>query len=717
MLIFLCSLLFMNAGNVADHPQQKGLDAWLASPGPWIRVGLKDAQKQPRFFHKGTLLVLDGDRVVDTIRPNGSFYVIRGQGRNLRNGPWWVQIKAGRNRQVLDEMMKRMVQRHSGMDFVVTENESGLWVLRIGPLNGKVAADAAREKMVSDGFRDAFTLRPKVSAPFQWVDEQFDKYDLEATELGLVALDPNDPITFSGDGYRGMLRFRQSGSEIRVINILPMETYLRGVVPTELGPMVFPELEALKAQAVAARTYALKNMGRFNSRGYDICDGPACQAYQGVTNEHELSDQAVLETKGMVMAFEGELIDALYTSTCGGETDDVGMVFPGRNEPYLKGRSSYIGSFKAWSLPQKNLPTAADGLPADLAQDAVFYGLDGLPRYDGDLDAALLNDMLQRLRWLLGEPAAVSGAVNHKVFWRTVAALPFFKQVAARQISENDFERALKGRGYDDETAGLAAFLMRYRLGKNQWLEHFDSTDPVSIEEAISSLLTLAKALGPELDWRRYKLERIEGDKMIVGRSGKEETLNLSSFKYYLTGYGNDLVFVDSRQVEELDRIYTPLPPFRDDILRFEPVGTVASVDRFSSLDTWIEKKDIDTLEARARRYVSGLRGLKEIKILKRSDTGRVTLMELIADSGTYKVDGLRIRWSMGIRENLFDMLPAYQNGRLVHVTFVGRGWGHGVGMSQVGAFGLARMGWTYDKILKHYYTGVEILPWSTPIP
>jgi len=90
-----------------------------------------------------------------------------------------------------------------------------------------------------------------------------------------------------------------------------------------------------------------------------------------------------------------------------------------------------------------------------------------------------------------------------------------------------------------------------------------------------------------------------------------------------------------------------------------------------------------------------------------------VTLLEFGTDQGSVQVDGLNIRWSLGVPDNLFDMLPSYRNGRLVHVTFFGRGWGHGIGMSQVGAFGLARMGWDCDRILTYYYTDVTIKPYK----
>src|SRR6185295_10910292 len=107
-----------------------------------------------------------------------------------------------------------------------------------------------------------------------------------------------------------------------IINALDLEDYLRGVVPNELSPVSFPQLEALKAQAVAARTYALRNRGQFQAQGYDICATPTCQVYKGASTENELSDRAVNETRGVVATWHGELINAMYTSTCGGHTED-----------------------------------------------------------------------------------------------------------------------------------------------------------------------------------------------------------------------------------------------------------------------------------------------------------------------------------------------------------------------------------------------------------
>src|SRR5438045_6667617 len=137
--------------------------------------------------------------------------------------------------------------------------------------------------------------------------------------------------------YRTAARvFVNSRGLLNIINELSLEDYLRGVVPAEMGPRVFDELEALKAQAIAARTYAVRNLGQFRREGYDICPTPACQAYLGFGGEEAMSDQAVKETAGLIATYQGQPIDALFTATCGGETSDVGVMFPSRNDPYLK---------------------------------------------------------------------------------------------------------------------------------------------------------------------------------------------------------------------------------------------------------------------------------------------------------------------------------------------------------------------------------------------
>lgn len=109
-----------------------------------------------------------------------------------------------------------------------------------------------------------------------------------------------------------------------MINVLDLQSYLKGVVPNEM-PVRFG-LEALKAQAVLARSYVLKPRER-NYHNFDVCDSVACQVYFGANTEKELSDKAVDETDNIVAMSDNELVLALYSSTAGGYTESYENAF------------------------------------------------------------------------------------------------------------------------------------------------------------------------------------------------------------------------------------------------------------------------------------------------------------------------------------------------------------------------------------------------------
>ena len=148
----------------------------------------------------------------------------------------------------------------------------------------------------------------------------------------------NAPVRFNDRPYRGRIEvFTNLRGSLTVVNELGLEDYVRGVVANELSPGGYPAIEALKAQAIAARTYALKNRGQFMSQGFDILPTTRSQVYRGLTSENPLSTRAVDETRGIVATYAGEPINALYTSTCGGRTEDSEKIF---NDavPYLRAR-------------------------------------------------------------------------------------------------------------------------------------------------------------------------------------------------------------------------------------------------------------------------------------------------------------------------------------------------------------------------------------------
>ncbi len=151
--------------------------------------------------------------------------------------------------------------------------------------------------------------------------------------LRIARLDsgPSSSLSIRWHHYRGNLLVRQEpDSTLRVVNTIPLELYLYGVVPAEIGTKV--PLEAMRAQAVAARTYALKNRGKCETDGFDLDDTTRCEGYLGIDGETALSNAAVDGTRGQVMVYQGALIDAPYSTDSGGITapDDSGTA------PYLQ---------------------------------------------------------------------------------------------------------------------------------------------------------------------------------------------------------------------------------------------------------------------------------------------------------------------------------------------------------------------------------------------
>jgi stage II sporulation protein D len=148
----------------------------------------------------------------------------------------------------------------------------------------------------------------------------------------------NSPVTINGVPYRGIAEVvPNSTGSLAGVNELPMEEYLYGVVPRELPPTIYAEIEALKAQSVAARTYAMRGLGKRASDGYDLLATTSDQVYGGLNAEHPLSSQAVDETAGLVAKYNGALIEALYSSTSGGHTADSEEVFNSAPVAYLRG--------------------------------------------------------------------------------------------------------------------------------------------------------------------------------------------------------------------------------------------------------------------------------------------------------------------------------------------------------------------------------------------
>ncbi len=151
----------------------------------------------------------------------------------------------------------------------------------------------------------------------------------------------NSLIKWNGKRYRGHLVFAHVDSGLMAINIVPMDSYLRGVVPLEIGTRTAAEFAAVQVQAIAARTYSYTRLT--TSRAFDMYATVQDQVYGGVDAEKAQTDSAIVTTRDMVIAYAGKPINAYYSSTCGGSTAGATEVWNDRpDEPYLKPVSDRI---------------------------------------------------------------------------------------------------------------------------------------------------------------------------------------------------------------------------------------------------------------------------------------------------------------------------------------------------------------------------------------
>ena len=188
-----------------------------------------------------------------------------------------------------------------------------------------------------------------------------------AVALRLASLDPNVPLEVNGKSYRGSLEFYAQGAGFICVNVLSVEDYLRGVVPLEMGRHDETKLEALKAQAVTARTYAFQRMLARTDADFDLYASVQDQVYGGAAAEHPTSDRAIRETIGMVLLYNDSLAHCYYHSTCGGITASRHEMWGGPAIPYLISKPDTDASGRAWCRASRYMDWTQSWDPSALA--------------------------------------------------------------------------------------------------------------------------------------------------------------------------------------------------------------------------------------------------------------------------------------------------------------------------------------------------------------
>lgn len=587
---------------------------------------------------------------------------------------------------------------------VVFDAGSDLYRVRIGSYRTREEAEQAQGQVAMQGVSQTWVVSEK---------GELGRADLVVTQGDRRVQVPGRWLSLrnsvNGGGveildgrYRGqILIYLNDRGLLNVINKLSVEDYLRGVVPKEMGPEMYDRLEALKAQTVAARTYTLKNLGEFADEGYDICATPRCQVYGGMTVEHPLSDQAIAETAGEVMIFDGQLVEALYSSTCGGHTEDVQVIFPLKNQPYLKGVAC--------------LEAGVDQVSGRLATGTPFpHGMmrEVLPPAGLEISAQSVGARFEHLALLAGLPIPEDrlASLERREVQRFIASIYDLALDVRLFVAMEDLVYLLDQPPADwtDRELRLAAYLV------SSGLLSAELEEPLTAVEVDETLFRLALYLRVLESLEGHYLSSTQERISIRAPAGMTQTYPLAR-DYGTYRRNGDHLTAANLALLPGDSVNLFLRSERVLAVTHEANGGGVSFGRSNRFKSWTRFRSDAELRKLVQARYPGL-GFQGFEILERGVSGRVGKIRIQGDGGeSVEVEGLAVRWTMDVPDTLFTAKRLIPPERSPGWLFTGRGWGHGVGMCQIGAFGMAQRGHSYRDILRHYYSGVEIVRSSSP--
>lgn len=668
-------------------------------------------------------------------------------------------------------MLARDIRQATGENCTVSfDAASSMWRVVVGTLrDSEIDAEELKAKLADKGFEDAAVIGERRVRPS---DDAVDlsqqvrsggkgevrsliRPTASTTGAGPAPIDPNlrevvvngpsemakysslravsfgsineraNPVRYNGKAYRGRIEvFVNARGSLTVVNVVPLEEYLLGVVPAELG---LPQLEAQKAQAVAARTYAVANIGTYGRQGFDMVPTVWSQVYKGVSIEDRMGTQAVRETRGIIATYGGKPIMAYYTSTCGGRTENSENVFD-HSEPYLRGVECSLEGRRHFEpfLIRSNRPQprVRDDASLELVRRMSLLAANGFYLHSEPLtddwfsdipDEKELNLWLGQLAIRFGKPAPqlTRQAANPVELARIIASFAYAPGVADTMLTESDINYLL---GFADaseiprERRAEIAMLMRDGLFSINADQTFQPGRPFTRGRLI-------RLLGQIYDRRKWMPEMLTGvarpsvDGKLVIRTGRtDRQLNVRPDVFLFREFGGTMYPVREAALVGGESVRYQLDSLGAvKYLEIEPTSTPTTAENMSPWVNWSRSGSAAEVQSRLSRYVRGIGTLYDLNVKQVGYSRRAVELEIIGSNGVKTLKGGKIRSALRLPEQLFVMNKRYSGDRVTSYTFTGRGWGHGVGMCQYGAFGLAKMGVKYDEIIKHYYTGVQL--------
>jgi stage II sporulation protein D len=723
IVIASLSLFFLGSDPVEFAGEKAFFHGYLI-PKPIIRIGLGVNLSQIQISASDGMKVYEAKENYKLIAEDVEDVFVKGQKEKLSEK---FLIQVAQTKDVKDaEFIAQELRTIIAHKVFVTRNTEdkieGIYQVIVGDFLTRGDALSYVRKLNEIGVKDTWILQEEVtedeSKPLWILVNDELKTLSDDTVLYFIPSTGQSYLSFKGRDYRGIFILRASRKGVVLVNTLNLEDYLRSVVPSELSPYNFNELEAHKAQAVAARTYATKNLKQNDDLGYDLCDTPKSQFYKGMNAEHPLCSQAVEETRGEVALYRGRLIDALYTSTCGGKTENVENVFQGPALPYLRSTECIYEKQREWVLESQKqvLPVYINGNNINLEiasllslevisqeMDPVYYGAEVSFEEAALWIKNAMPVLGKKAQNFTGEPVAI----NHLTFANLLVDALGWQEKINNLMLTREKKFILKDVGeWNGEVGSRLAYLLQEGI-----FPSFSNAEEMERKLSRGEVVHyLWRIIQGHPDVIRHGIfKELKDGKVCVEEDREEKEIALSPGYFLVKNHDENSAFLPHANLlggEEVTWIE------KDSTIRlltilYPPYSNV--LDRSSALHSWEVRISKEDLEKRINEYYP-VGQLQDLVVLTRGDSKRVVALSIKGDAAQVVVKGLRIRRVLGLRDMLFVIDREYdETGELTHYTFNGRGWGHGVGLCQVGAYGMAVAGADYKEILNKYYRGIKI--------
>ncbi len=695
---------------------------------PIIRIGLQTDAELIQLSCTGKFqVILQDKKEIIKEQPNAIVYFAPKISKYLKTTSYAIQLGTFSIKENAVRLVNEIKEKFNISSNLIIEETNYKYKVKLIAIKDKEEAEKLKRNFIEKNY-EAWIISDYITSAeskkenefaILFYDDSDEKRSESSNKITILAEREEDRIIFNKRPYRGgFIIFLNDRGKLNVINVLNIEDYLKGVVPLEMGSYTYSAIEALKAQAVAARTYAIRNLGQYEKEGYDICATPACQVYGGSSVEETLANKAIDDTAGEIITYQGNPIIALYTSTCGGHTEDGNNIF-NLNEPYLKGVICSYENQNVYSITSNNeLYQIQDEDGYNITSNIYFLHKLGFLEKEY---IASLKENITKNEW-------------ENWIKKLMIYLDLNPDYKAELLPDNllqaivEIAKAIKA----DEKARLL-----FPSQVNETLMNFSDiyTGDIDIKKIIALFISLKylrpysdntlKLYDPPYKYRVldiiYRILEyhhifikqtatvieIKDDNIKLKMGPNIQTFTISKDILLAHSYGNLLTM--SKEIKLAAGDVINYWSEKNEIYYIEANWGMQgeSSDRSSKYAFWNQFISIEELTEKINK-IKGIGIPTDIIIVRQGVSGRVVELLIKGEKGEITLKGLNIRMTLGLKENWFtvDKVVGRQKGYL----FTGRGWGHGVGLCQVGAYGMAIQGRNYREIIKHYYTGVDIV-------